>query len=193
MENLNETAQEILAMLGLDASSAASALNITSEANSKYLKDLKVNFKTALKTDNLSEKEAALIGIAIATNEKHEGLILYFKQLSLDSGANIEEIADSVACASLLSSNNVFYRFRHFTQKEKYSQIPARLRMNIMVNPVIGKEFFELVSLAVSAVNGCEMCVNAHESSLIELGSTEERIFDAVRLSAVIVSVSKIV
>jgi len=65
--------------------------------------------------------------------------------------------------------------------------------MNIMGRPVGGKEFFELMSLAVSAVNGCEMCVKAHEASLIELGAKEERIFEAVRLASVITSVSKIV
>jgi alkyl hydroperoxide reductase subunit D len=65
--------------------------------------------------------------------------------------------------------------------------------MNIMARPVTGKEFFELISLAVSAVNGCEMCVKAHEASLIELGAREERIFEAVRLAAVITSLSKVI
>jgi alkyl hydroperoxide reductase subunit D len=77
--------------------------------------------------------------------------------------------------------------------KEKYNEIPARIKMNIMGRPVGGKEFFELMSLAVSAVNGCEMCVKAHEASLIELGAKEERIFESVRLASVITSVSKIV
>jgi alkyl hydroperoxide reductase subunit D len=77
--------------------------------------------------------------------------------------------------------------------KEKYNETPARIKMNIMARPVGGKEFFELISLAVSAVNGCEMCVKAHESSLIELGSKEEKIFEAVRLAAVITSVSKVI
>jgi alkyl hydroperoxide reductase subunit D len=65
--------------------------------------------------------------------------------------------------------------------------------MNIMVKPILGKEFFELTSLAISAVNGCEMCVNAHENSLIELGTKEERVFDTVRLSSIIVSLSKVI
>ena len=52
--------------------------------------------------------------------------------------------------------------------------MPGKIKMNIMMKPVLGKEFFELMSLAVSAVNGCEMCVNAHENSLKQLESTEE-------------------
>ncbi len=55
------------------------------------------------------------------------------------------------------------------------------------------KEFFELMSIAVSAVNGCEMCVKSHEVSLIGLGTSEERVFDAMRLSSVVKSMSLIV
>jgi lipoyl-dependent peroxiredoxin subunit D len=102
-------------------------------------------------------------------------------------------LAEAVSCASLLASNNIFYRFRHFTQKEKYTQIPARIRMQIMMKPVTSKEFFELMSLAISAVNGCEMCVNAHEDSLIKMNTKEERIFDAVRIASLVTATGKII
>jgi alkyl hydroperoxide reductase subunit D len=62
-----------------------------------------------------------------------------------------------------------------------------------MLNPVLGKEFFELISLAVSAVNGCEQCVRSHEASLVELGCSESRIFEAIKLSSVITSLGKII
>ncbi len=45
-------------------------------------------------------------------------------------------------------------------------------------------EFFELMSLAVSALNGCELCVTSHEESLVKLGSSPQRIYDAIRLSS---------
>src|SRR5690606_10226675 len=123
----------------------------------------------------------------------HTILRHFFTNNAQQEGASAEEIAESVACTSLLSANNIFYRFRHFLDKEKYNEIPARIKMNIMARPVNGKEFFELISLAVSAVNGCEMCVKSHEKSLIELGTSEARIFEAVRLGAVIASVSKVI
>ena len=40
--------------------------------------------------------------------------------------------------------------------------------------------------LAVSAINGCEMCVRAHEQAVIEGGLTEEHVHDAVRIAAVV-------
>jgi alkyl hydroperoxide reductase subunit D len=60
--------------------------------------------------------------------------------------------------------------------------------MNVMMNPVLGKEFFELMSLVISAVNGCERCVTSHENSVKQHGATEQRIYDAIRLAAVIKS-----
>jgi len=74
-----------------------------------------------------------------------------------------------------------------------YQALPARIKMNIMARPVLGKELFELMSLAISAVNGCEACVNAHEASVRQLGASEARIFDAVRLASVVRGLSLIV
>jgi alkyl hydroperoxide reductase subunit D len=47
-----------------------------------------------------------------------------------------------------------------------------------------GKEFFELMSLGISSLNGRELCVNSHEESLIKMGTSQQRIYDAVRLFA---------
>jgi alkyl hydroperoxide reductase subunit D len=113
--------------------------------------------------------------------------------MAMEEGSTPEEVAEAVACASLLAANNVLYRFRHFTGKEKYMELRPSLRMNIMMNPATGKELFELMSLAVSALNGCEQCVKSHEASLIGLGSIEERIWDAVRIASVVVSMDRVV
>jgi lipoyl-dependent peroxiredoxin subunit D len=188
-----DTGAELVAMLNLPEDYNSNTLELLRTADSRYIKDLKVNLKNVLNTDHLNEKEAALIGLAIAVNQNNDILANYFTNLSKEKEASEAEVADACACASLLASNNVFYRFRHFAKKEKYEQLPARIKMNIMMKPVLGKEFFELVSLAISAVNGCEQCVASHEHSLIELGSSEERVFDAVRLSSVVVSLSKVI
>ena len=188
-----DTGAELVAMLNLPEDYSSKSLDLLREGDSRYIKDLKVNLKNVLSSDHLSEKETALLGLAIASNQNNDVITGYFTNLSREKDASEAEIADAVACTSLLASNNVFYRFRHFAKKEKYEQLPARMKMNIMMKPVLGKEFFELVSLAVSAVNGCEQCVKSHEHSLIEMGSSEERIFDAVRLSSVVVSLSKVV
>lgn len=189
----SETTQEFLEFLKTDKGYSSDALDLLEEGKSRYIADLKLNFKNSFESELLSKKEIALLGVALAVNANNTLLKRFFKDNADAEGATAAEIAEAVGCASLLSANNVFYRFRHFMDKEKYNEIPARIKMNIMGRPVSGKEFFELMSLAISAVNGCEMCVKAHEKSLIELGSKEERIFESVRLAAVITSASKVI
>lgn len=193
MSETTEVIKELLESINIDGNYRTESLELLEKGESRYLRDFKVNFNSTLSSEHLSAKEIGLIGVSIAVNNQNKPLLAYYTSFSEANGASAEDIAEAVACASLLASNNVFYRFRHFTQKEKYTQIPARIRMQIMMKPVTGKEFFELLSLAVSAVNGCEMCVNAHEDSLIKLGTTEERIFDAVRIASLITATGKII
>jgi alkyl hydroperoxide reductase subunit D len=189
----SESTQEFLDFLKLDRDYRSDSLDLLEEGKSRYLADLKINFKNSFESDHLTKKEIALLGVALSANAGNRILQEFFKSNALAEGCSSEQIAEAVACASLLSANNVFYRFRHFLNKEKYNEIPARIKMNIMARPVTGKEFFELMSLAVSAVNGCEMCVKSHEASLLELGSKEERVFESVRLAAVITSLTKVI
>jgi lipoyl-dependent peroxiredoxin subunit D len=193
MSETTEITNEILEALGLDNDYRTESLELLEKGESRYLRDLKLNLTSTLTSEHLSAKECALIGLSSAINNNNKALTLFFTRYAEEQGATTAETAEAAGCASLLASNNVFYRFRHFTQKEKYSQIPARIRMQIMMKPVTGKEFFELMSLAISAINGCEMCVNAHEDSLIKMGTTEERIFDAVRIASLVTSAGKII
>ena len=193
MGETTEITNEILAALGIDNDYRTESLELLEKGESRYLRDLKLNLTSTLNSEHLSTKECALIGLSSAINNSNKILTQFFTRYAEEQGATAAETAEAAGCASLLASNNIFYRFRHFTQKEKYSQIPARIRMQIMMKPVTGKEFFELMSLAISAINGCEMCVNAHEDSLIKLGTTEERIFDAVRIASLVTSAGKII
>ncbi|MEO6524107.1 MAG: carboxymuconolactone decarboxylase family protein [Mucilaginibacter sp.] len=193
MSETTDIITEILQSVNLNADYRTSSLSLLEAGESRYLRDLKLNFTSTLTSEHLSTKECALLGLSTAVNNNNKPLTNYFTKYAEEQGATAADVAEAAACASLLASNNIFYRFRHFTQKEKYTQIPARIRMQIMMKPVTGKEFFELMSLAISAVNGCEMCVNSHEDSLIKLGTTEERVFDAVRIASLVTSFGKII
>ncbi len=117
-------------------------------AESRFIKDLKINVGNVLNNAQyLSRKEALLLALAVAVNEKSDLLKDSFTKLLLNEGANEAEIAEIIAATSLMSTNNVLYRFRHFMNKDEYNTMPAGVKMSIMVNPVLGKEFFELLSL----------------------------------------------
>ncbi|MBA3829374.1 MAG: carboxymuconolactone decarboxylase family protein [Taibaiella sp.] len=187
--NYNETVNNLLSDLGADNNFESAGLNAMSAADSRYLKDLKLNVSAVLGSTNFTKKEAYMLALAVAANEKHTVLINAFEQKARAEGANDTELAEVHACTSLMNANNVLYRFRHYMEgAEYYNNQPAHLRMSIMMNPVIGKGLFELISLVVSAVNGCQRCVTSHEQSVKQHGASEPRIYDSIRLGAVIKS-----
>jgi len=185
----NETIQNLYTDLGIDAGHSSPALKSMSAVDSRSIKDLKLNVSAVLGSSNMNRKETALLALSVASNEKHEVLIDAFEALARKESASDAELAETHACVAVMSTNNVFYRFRHYMEgADYYNNQPAGLRMSVMMNPVLGKEFFELMSLVVSAVNGCQRCVTSHEASVKQHGATEPRIYDAVRLGAVIKS-----
>ncbi len=93
-----------------------------------------------------------------------------------------------------MGMNNVYYRALHLMKAgEEYRSLPARLRMNLIGNPGVDKCDFELWSLAVSAINGCGLCMDAHEAELKKHCLTNVQIQMALRIAAVINAVSHVV
>lgn len=183
----NETLNNLLHDLQIPDYEPSATLELLGNASSRYTKDLKINVGNALNnTQYLSKKEALLLALAVAINEKYNPLTESFTAQAKAEGATEGELAEIAAITSLMNINNVFYRFRHFMQKDFYNNQPAGIKMSVMMNPVQGKEFFELVSLVISAINGCQMCVSSHEQSVLQHGSSEARIFEAVKTGAVI-------
>lgn len=191
---MNETIQNLFTDLQIPLDYKSVGLEKLAAAESRYLKDLKLNIGAVLKSTNLTKKEAYLLALSVAVNEKSAILIDAFEALARKEEAANEEIAEVHACTSLMNTNNVFYRFRHYLpENQYYNNTPAGLRMSIMMNPVMGKGLFELVSLVVSALNGCELCVTSHEASVKQHGASEARVYDAIRLGAVVKSLAVVI
>jgi alkyl hydroperoxide reductase subunit D len=183
----NETFTNLLKDLLLEDYIPSANAQALIQVEARYIKDLKINVGNAINnTQHLNRKEALLLALAVSVNERFEPLKESFTRLAQQEGATEAEIAEVIAATSLMNTNNVFYRFRHFMNKESYNNQPAGIKMSLMMNPVLGKEFFELLSLAISAVNGCEMCVSSHEQSVLQHGSSESRVFEAVKTVSII-------
>jgi alkyl hydroperoxide reductase subunit D len=56
----------------------------------------------------------------------------------------------------------------------------------VLANPGVDKADFELWSLAVSAINGCGMCLDSHEEELRKRGLTAQEVQAALRIAAVV-------
>ncbi|RYE23753.1 MAG: alkylhydroperoxidase [Sphingobacteriales bacterium] len=191
---MNETIVSIFDELGIDATHDNFGLQRLAAVDSKFLRDLKLNVIAVLGSSNYKKKETALLALAVAVNEKNEVLIQAFGERAAKEGATEAELAETHACTALMNTNNVFYRFRHYMEgMEYYNNQPAGLRMSSMMNPVMGKEFFEMMSLVISAINNCERCITSHEASVKQHGATEQRIYDGVRLGAVIKSLCVVI
>ena len=146
-------------------------------------KDIKLNVHSLL-TGTLSLDEEQRWGVALAAAFASRNVNLV-EQIRASAGDHATDalVADAYAAATLMAMSNVFYRFRHFAKKG-YGEKPARLRMNRLAQPATNKATFELMSLAVSAINGCEACVEAHEQSVVKAGLSEDQVYDAIRLAA---------
>ena len=64
--------------------------------------------------------------------------------------------------------------------------------MNVIGNPGIDKADFELFSLAVSAQNGCGMCIDSHEKVLQQHGVKAETVQAGARVAAIMKAVATV-
>ena len=146
-------------------------------------KDIKLNLQSVLQPGALTPAQRWGVAIASAVAARNVALR---DALIADAASEVggEVIDDAVAAAALMAMNNVYYRFRHLVGKPSYSQMPARLRMQRIAKPMTNKADFELFCLAVSAINGCEMCIRSHEEVVLQGGLSEEQVHDAVRIAA---------
>ena len=156
-----------------------------------YAKDLKLNLSTLAGDPTLSDQQKAgcFVACAIASRNPQttEALITEYGPI-----LGQEAYTAAKAAAAIMGMNNIYYRFTHLASNQDYSKLPAKLRMNIIANPGAPKVDFELWSLAVSAINGCGMCIDSHEKILRDHGITTEQIQTAVRIASVVHAVAAV-
>lgn len=165
------------------------SIDALKEALPEYAKDLKLNLGSIARSTELTEQQlwGALVATAAAT--RHPGLLKEIAEDALDI-LSAEAYHAALGAASIMGMNNVFYRGRGYLDG-RYDDQRVGLRMNIIGNPGVPKEDFELWSMAVSAINGCEHCVGAHEAVVREAGLSKPAIFEAIRLASIIAGVGQ--
>jgi lipoyl-dependent peroxiredoxin subunit D len=160
-----------------------------------YARDLKLNLGSVLTTQGapgLSETQVASVALATAIAARNPQLTRAVESWAETKLDDAHKTA-ARAAAAIMGMNNIYYRFLHLVEDGEYQTMPARLRMNIIGSPGIDKLDFELLSLAVSAVNGCGMCIVSHERKLRDGGISREMIQSAVRIASVIHAVAGVI
>jgi alkyl hydroperoxide reductase subunit D len=155
----------------------------------EYAKDLRLNLSSVAAEAALTDQQrwGALVATAIASRN---GAVIRAVEAEARSKLSPEALTAAKTAAAIMAMNNVYYRFVHLVGQDDYRTMPARLRMNALAKPGVEKADFELWSLAVSAVNGCGMCIESHEQVLRDHGVSREAIQAAVRVAAVVHAVA---
>jgi lipoyl-dependent peroxiredoxin subunit D len=149
-----------------------------------YAKDIRLNLGSILSDQLIGDERKNALLLACAHGSGYKPLV---EAAEAEVAGNLSDQAATAArgAAAVMAMNNVYYRFVHLVANPEYGKMPARLRMNFIGSHGIPKEEFELMSLAVSAMNGCGMCIDSHERVLLEHGVKPESIQSAVRVAAV--------
>jgi alkyl hydroperoxide reductase subunit D len=156
-----------------------------------YAKDLRLNISSILSDQTLGEDRKLGLLLACAHGSG-------YRPLAAAAEAEVEgKLSDQYAnaargAAALMAMNNVYYRFVHLASNPEYGTLPAKLRMNFIGSHGIDKADFELFSIAVSAMNGCGMCIDSHEKVLQQHNVKSEIIQAAARIGAVMKAIATV-
>ena len=155
-----------------------------------YAKDLSLNLSSLMNETVLSEQQkwGCFIACAYAV-----GTGSVIRALEDGCPLSAEALTAAKAAAAIMGMNNVYYRTLHLMKNREYATLPAKLRMNIIANPGVDKNDFELWSMAVSAVNGCGMCLDSHEEELRKRGVANTVVQASIRIGAVVNAVSRVI
>ena len=150
-----------------------------------YAKDIRLNIGTLSTETALTDQQKYGTFLAAALASRNATTI---RAISQWTAPNLSPEAQNAAkaAAAIMAMNNVYYRATHLMSEKSYATMPAKLRMNVIGAPGVDKVDFELWSLAVSAVNGCGMCLDSHEKVVRKGGLSAEQVHAAIRIAAAV-------
>ena len=158
-----------------------------------YAKDISLNLSSLASETTLTDQQKWGAFVASAHALGVPAVVTAIEAAADAGGLTAEAKTAAKAAAAIMGMNNIYYRSLHLLTNGEYKTLPARLRMNVLANPGVEKVDFELWSTAVSAVNGCGMCLDAHEAELKKHGVAAQQIQAALRIAAVVNAVSRVV
>lgn len=161
------------------------SLKAFSDALPDYAKDIRLNLGSLLSDQMLGDQRKYGLLLACAHGSGYKPIV-EAAEAECTPHLSAEAANAARAAAAVMAMNNVYYRFVHLASNTEYGQMPAKLRMNVIGSPGIDKVDFELFSLAVSAMNGCGLCIDSHEKVLRQHNIGADIIQSAARIGAVI-------
>jgi alkyl hydroperoxide reductase subunit D len=148
-------------------------------------RDLRLNLRVIREPRALSPAQAWGAALAAAFAARGASVLA---AVAAEARAHLPPPAERAArtAATLMGMNNIYYRFMHLVGAPEYGQMSAGLRMQGLATADVSKLDLELWSLSASIVNGCGMCMTAHERQLRAAGASPEMVQDVARIAAVV-------
>lgn len=157
-----------------------------------YAKDLRLNLDSVLSaggSPGIDARQIRAVALASAIAARHAPLVAAIEAFAAEE-LSPEEIAGAKAAAAIMAMNNIYYRATHLIENDEYAQLRAGLRMNVMGSSGLDKISFELASLAVSAINGCGMCLASHERTIRKHEVGAQGVQSVLKIAAVVHAVA---
>ncbi len=170
------------------------SLDALRETLPAYAKDLSLNISSLEAETLLNDQQKWGTFVASAYAVGSGPVIRAVNAAATAAGLSQEAHTAAKAAAAIMGMNNVYYRTLHIMHNGgEYRTLPARLRMTVIGAPGVDKTDFELWCTAVSAINGCGMCIDAHEEELKKRNVSAVAIQATLRIGAVINAVSRVI
>lgn len=175
-----------------------SAPTVLSAIPGEIVRDAALNLSRSLDGDSalLARGDRLIIGYGVVvakTGSPQKGLAQWLADAAKQAGKTDDELEAAHAVALACATYNGYYKFRSLVDQSKdFDGFGTALRASPFVRSALSKTLVELVSLAVSVMNGCGQCVNGHVQTIRQAGLSNPNaaIDEAVRISAVVAALA---
>ena len=103
-------------------------------------------------------------------------------------GATEAEIAGAASVAATCAMYNVLFKFRDMAGSDAFRGMPVCLRGFALAGSGLDEKTVETINVAVSDLNGCKPCTAGHVARALEIGVSEEALYEAVQAAAAVAS-----
>ena len=169
------------------------SIKLIQQALPDYAEDIRQNFEHILSGEGakgLTENQRFGASLASVYATQNSWFIQAFEPLA-KAVLSDAEVKAAKSAASIMAMTNVYFRTVGLVADEQYAKMSTGLKMKVIAKPGINRVDFDLYSLAVSALNGCQHCLDTHIRKVTEGGLTPEGVQSSFKIAAVISAVSQ--
>lgn len=152
-----------------------------------FLRDFFMNFKKFVCTEGaLDLRQKAIVAFAAAVHGKNSEWMDVLAKRARGQGLTELQLAEIVALVATNAMYNTFFKFRDLSGSDLFSGMGVGLRAHTLSGTSFDEQTAELISTAVSTLNGCRPCTSGHVESARRLGLSDEQLLEAIQCAATV-------